>query len=316
MPAAAPRLTTTVPREYVHRSSHAEVFLTSCERTGEHQFTLTGQWPRAHTFFTSHDGLRHDPLQAAETIRQTGLLIAHTHFGVPLGNHFLLWDLHISTHPEQMVIGATPSELELTATVTDLVRRGRHQTEFTLDITITRQGRPCASGGGRFTCLAPGTYRRLRGAGEPAKEPAAGTHHQHPWPLTTPPHTVGRHRPFDVVLAPTHQPHRWLLNPDPHHPVLYDHHGDHHPGMVLLEAARQAATALIHPTPHTITGATADFHHYAELGTPCWIQATLPPTHTAHHPTIHITAHQNHHIVFTALVTAALRPPAAASRTV
>ncbi|MGV2917769.1 AfsA-related hotdog domain-containing protein, partial [Streptomyces alfalfae] len=72
VPQDLPRLTTTVPREYVHRAGHAEVFLTGCRRLEGDRFALTGQWPRAHTFFTDADGTRHDPTQAAETIRQVG----------------------------------------------------------------------------------------------------------------------------------------------------------------------------------------------------------------------------------------------------
>ena len=38
-----PRLTTTVPKEYVHRACLAEVFLTGCTKQGETQFALSGQ---------------------------------------------------------------------------------------------------------------------------------------------------------------------------------------------------------------------------------------------------------------------------------
>jgi hypothetical protein len=56
---ALPRLTTTVPKEYVHRACLAEVFLTGCTSEGDQRFSLTGQWPRAHTLFSN--GIRHDP---------------------------------------------------------------------------------------------------------------------------------------------------------------------------------------------------------------------------------------------------------------
>ncbi|MFE4819365.1 AfsA-related hotdog domain-containing protein, partial [Streptomyces sp. NPDC056704] len=113
-----PRLTTTVPREYVHRSTLAEVFLTGCEQTGDTHYTLTAQWPRAHTFFTTPDGTHHHPLQAAETIRQTGLYLAHAELGIPLGHHFLMRNLHLTTHPQHLTIGPTPTDLTLTATYT------------------------------------------------------------------------------------------------------------------------------------------------------------------------------------------------------
>ncbi|QDO57465.1 hypothetical protein FNV59_04050 [Streptomyces sp. RLB1-8] len=110
-----PRLTTTVPREYVHRSTLAEVFLTGCEQTGNTHYTLTAQWPRAHTFFTTPDGTHHHPLQAAETIRQTGIYLAHAELGIPLGHHFLMRNLHLTTHPQHLTIGPTRPHLPRTA---------------------------------------------------------------------------------------------------------------------------------------------------------------------------------------------------------
>lgn len=47
-----PSLTTTVPKEFVHRASVAEVMLTDWERTGQARFTVSAQWPRGHSFFT------------------------------------------------------------------------------------------------------------------------------------------------------------------------------------------------------------------------------------------------------------------------
>ncbi|MFE2517849.1 AfsA-related hotdog domain-containing protein [Streptomyces mirabilis] len=86
-----------------------------------------------------------------------------------------------------------------------------------------------------------------------------------------------------MVLTPTPHPHTWQLTPNPHHPILFDHTTDHIPGMVLLEAAHQAATAHTHPTHTTTTTTTTNDND---------------PT-----PTTHITAHQNNTTVFTAQLT-------------
>ncbi|MFF1746530.1 AfsA-related hotdog domain-containing protein, partial [Streptomyces mirabilis] len=170
-PARMPRLTTTVPREYVHRSTLAEVSLTGCEQTGDTPYTLTAQWPRAHTFFTTPDGTHHHPLQAAETIRQTGLYLAHAELGIPLGHHFLMRNLHLTTHPQHLTIGPTPTDLTLTATYTPHHPHTKRPTDFTMHITITRNGHPTATGTGRFTCLTPTTYQRLRHPPHPPHHP-------------------------------------------------------------------------------------------------------------------------------------------------
>ncbi|WP_344530990.1 ScbA/BarX family gamma-butyrolactone biosynthesis protein, partial [Streptomyces rectiviolaceus] len=293
-----PHLTTTVPREYVHRAAHAEVFLTGCRRLdGGDRFALTGQWPRAHTFFTDADGTRHDPTQAAETIRQVGLLLAHSEFGVPLGHQFLLRDMEYSVSPENLDIGAGPSELTLQAICTDVKWRGSRVTQFAMAITIERDGRPTAGGSGHFTCIAPAAYNRLRGA-RSAETGTAAT----PRPRTVDPRRVGRSAAADVVLSPTDQHGHWLLSPDRSHPILFEHGGDHIPGMVLIEAARQAACGLEGDTFEPVQVST-EFHQYAEFDTPCWIDAmTVRPAQTGM-LSVHVTGHQEGNVVFSALLT-------------
>ncbi|MEU9377009.1 ScbA/BarX family gamma-butyrolactone biosynthesis protein [Streptomyces sp. NPDC048255] len=302
---ALPRLTTTVPREYVHRASHAEVFLTGCEKLDESTFDLTGQWPRAHTFFTSVDGTRHDSMQAAETIRQTGLFLAHAELGVPLGHHFLLWDLNVTTYPQNMEIGPGPSDLDLRATCTDVVRKGKRLAEFRMEISVERDGRLCAAGGGRFACVSEMTYRRLRGTAGSATRTARSQPH-----IKVLPAVVGKALPRDVVLSPTEEANRWLLDPDPQHPILFDHGGDHFPGMVLLEAARQAAGAVCHPATLTPASVCTDFHQYAEFGAPVWIEATPLPARAADSASVQVTGWQNDQSVFTALISGPLAHPA------
>ncbi|WP_411107597.1 ScbA/BarX family gamma-butyrolactone biosynthesis protein [Streptomyces sp. cmx-4-9] len=303
-----PRLTTTVPREYVHRASHAEVFLTGCEQLDEHTFALTGQWPRAHTFFTSVDGTQHDSMQAAETIRQAGLFLAHAELGVPLGHHFLLWDLNVTTYQQNMAIGSGPSDLTLRATCTDVVRKGKRLAEFRMEISVERDGRLCAVGGGRFACISDLTYRRLRGAA------GSATRTTRTRPLAKVlPAVVGKALPRDVVLSPTEEAHSWLLDPDPQHPILFDHGGDHFPGMVLLEAARQAAGALCHPAALTPASVCTDFHQYAEFTSPVRIQAAALPSRAADWASVQVTGTQGGRSVFSALISGPLDRPGAGS---
>ncbi|MCZ0971672.1 AfsA-related hotdog domain-containing protein [Streptomyces albulus] len=56
------------------------------------------------------------------------------------------------------------------------------------------------------------------------------------------------------------------------HPVLFDHPVDHVPGMLMVEAARQAARAV---APHWSLPVALDcsFARYAELDAPCWVGA-------------------------------------------
>ncbi|MFD9392982.1 ScbA/BarX family gamma-butyrolactone biosynthesis protein [Streptomyces sp. NPDC060000] len=297
-----PFLTTTVPKEFVHRASVAEVMLTDWERTDEHHFRLAAQWPRRHGFFHPVEDC-HDPLIVAETIRQAGILIGHAEFGVPLDHHFLMWDLAIEVRPPHLLVGTAPASLDIEISCRDIKKRRGSLAGMRFEAVILRAGQVAATGGASFTCASPAVYQRVRTARAvaAAKSPIA---------LTAPlaPQNVGRSSPTDVVLSPTGHPGQWQLRVDTRHPVLFDHPVDHAPGMLLLEAARQAATAhLERPClPLAITG---EFTRYSELDAPCMIEARpAPGTGPDSHQRVLIHGHQEEALVFRSTVTMA--PPA------
>jgi len=295
-------LTTTVPKELVHRASVAEVMLTDWARVEDHHFTVTAQWPRGHSFFANIDGC-HDTLMAAETIRQTGILLAHAEYEVPLDHNFLVSDLTVSVRPQHVRVDWTPASLELDVRCMDVKRRAGVLSEVRVEVDVYRDGNLAATGGGSFLCVSPKIYRRLRAAhltdGERPQVIA----------LTAPepPQTVGRMSPTDVVLSPVSEPNRWQLRLDTRHPVLFDHLVDHVPGMVLLEAARQAATATLGRGACLPLTLTSEFKRYVELDAPCVVEARLAPgTGTDTEQSVLVTAHQDGELVFRSTVTMAL----------
>ncbi|MGC2997812.1 ScbA/BarX family gamma-butyrolactone biosynthesis protein [Streptomyces sp. G35A] len=286
----------TVPKELVHRHNPAEVMLTNWERRGDDSFGLTARWPRPHRFFADVNGC-HDPLIAAETIRQAGSLLLHAEYEVPFGHQFVMWSLSVSTWPGPLTARTTPIDIDVTCH--DVKRRGKALLGLHYEAVLRRDGEVVAHGGAAVSCVSPAAYRRLRapqldGAGPPL-------------PLTGPvaPHEVGRASPTDVVLSPTEQRGRWLLRVDTQHPVLFEHPVDHVPGMMLLEAARQAAIATLGHTapPSDVTG---EFSRYAELHRPCLIEARRLPRRGAGESVL-VTGEQDGEDVFRSVVT--LPPP-------
>ncbi|MDA5283745.1 ScbA/BarX family gamma-butyrolactone biosynthesis protein [Streptomyces sp. NPDC054904] len=292
------QLTSTVPREYVHRSAVAEVFLTGYERIGDDVFRVSAQWPRAHMFFTSADGLSHDPVQAAETIRQAGLLLAHAEYGVPLTHNALVWSLGFKTEPAEMFIGTSPSDLELIVVCRDFAWQGNRFSGF-IEVTLRRGDRIAATGSGLFSCVSPAVYRRLRGE----YATASSSLRMGPYPAPIPAELAGRISPADVVLAAGDRPGRWLLSPNFGHPVLFEHANDHHPGMVLIEAARQAACGVLEGEAFKPTGIDSFFHSYAELDTPCWIETEVAHSTDPAVRIVQVTGHQGDVKTFEATVT-------------
>lgn len=277
----------SVPIRYVHRTVPSDVFLTGWQQVGDDAFSLRARWPASHPVFTAVCGRWNDPLLIAETVRQSGLLVAHAAYGVPPDHHFLMWELRFS------VVGATPPpagtvvELGVRLSGHDVKRRSTGLVSMRYEVVLEQEGRRVATGGASFSCTTPAAYRRLRGARLGAA-PTGGR--------GTPvaPQRVGRSRPEHVVLADGPGPGRWRLLVEADHPVVRDHPVDHVPGMVLLEAARQACEAVTVPGQVLVVSLEGTFHRYVEYHTPCWVEAECdPPGPTGGPTTVRVAGHQD-----------------------
>ncbi|MER7397535.1 ScbA/BarX family gamma-butyrolactone biosynthesis protein [Streptomyces sp. NPDC000151] len=302
-PALAPQrpLTTTVPREYVHRSSVTEVFLTDWRGNGDDAWTVDAQWPRAHSFYGPAHGL-HDPMMLAETVRQAGLLLNHVGHGIPLGHPVIWGSMRYSADPEALALAGAPADVEVRVHDHDIVRRGSRLSSMRQIFDAYRDDRRLGRVECTFTCHIPAVYRRLRG---PYADLGHALARAIPPAAPVRPALVGRDRPADVVLSPTAETDRWQLRADISHPVLFDHPVDHAPGMLLVEAARQAAYAAVGPGPSIAAAMDCSFVRYGELDAPCWIRAEAAGHDDAGRPRVAVTAEQHGHPVFTATVSCA-----------
>ncbi|MFF2526980.1 ScbA/BarX family gamma-butyrolactone biosynthesis protein [Streptomyces liangshanensis] len=259
----------TVPRETVHRASVAEVLLTDVRRVGDGRFEAAACWPRSHPTFPRGGGTDlHSPLMIVETLRQLGIYLPLRHYGVAADARLLITDLFFRLDPAaepRAAFGAT--EVTCLATVGG-VRRGPDgaATGLRLEVEFLAGDRAFALAGGGARFLDAGQYAAVRAdrAGPVRPSPgAAGAGRRRPDAGT-----VGAHAPHDVVVAhgagadgagpsgaggPRPQDVLLVEPADPRHPFFFDHASDHVPGMVLLEAARQAAArqsggTLLRPT--------------------------------------------------------------------
>ncbi|MFK4101134.1 ScbA/BarX family gamma-butyrolactone biosynthesis protein [Streptomyces sp. NPDC019531] len=270
-PAGPGPLTATVPREFVHRVAVAEILLTGWTRTDTDRFTITAQWPRAHQLHVSADRSAYEPLLVAETVRQCGALLAHAAYQVPLGQQFVLQELCIDTRPEHLAVGAAPAEPVVDITVAEVRRRAGRPVALRYDAVVHLGGERVATGRIAVSWTNESVYRRLRG-GRTADVGALRL--PRPLPQVLPADTVGRSLSVDVLLAPDTRPGRWRLRVDTAHPVFFDHPLDHIPGMLLLEAARQAVRAREGGAGRVPVSFRAMFHQYAELDRPVWIEVS------------------------------------------
>ncbi|MDQ1356083.1 MAG: 2-oxo-3-(phosphooxy)propyl 3-oxoalkanoate synthase [Acidimicrobiaceae bacterium] len=274
-PTNRPQWSQTIPRDRVHRASVAEVFLTSLDSTGEpDSFLLGAQWPRTHSFYRPDRLGRQDPMLVAETLRQTGLAIAHCHYGTPLGYQFIMCDMHYAiANPRVLQCGPAPTNLILRAACSQIRRKGDLFKGATVSIRAVVQQVTVALAWATMRCLPPSDgHLRSHGANAalPGTEPLR--------PLT--PSLVGRREEADVLLGqpePGAAHATWPLRIDPNHPALFDHPLDHIPGMAQLEAARQAALAVTKAAGHQplVVSCHAVFQRPGRLDSAAWCHATV-----------------------------------------
>jgi hypothetical protein len=302
-PPDAPGVPETIPvtKELAHRTTEADVFPVRWRRISETRFRFTAHWPAAHAFFGPVDDRHQDPMVVGETLRQASMVLAHAEFGAPADTHFVMWDLTVHTDPSALLLSDAAEPVDVDVVCSEIRRRGRGLHSMRTTMEFHRAGRFVARGTGSTGCTSPLAYRRLR-----ARQLAeVGT----PVPLLPgiSPALAGRSRAEDVVLAPADRPGVWRLRVDTGHPVLFPRPNDHVPGMVLFEAARQAATAASGRHPFLPRSMTADFSRYAELHSPCWIETEIldEDPQDSRETTVRVSGRQDGESVFSATLTCA-----------
>ncbi|AJP02031.1 hypothetical protein TU94_11455 [Streptomyces cyaneogriseus subsp. noncyanogenus] len=287
-----------VHQSHVHKRNGAEVLLSTWRMLGADTYAVTAHWPREHAFYHPAHGL-HDPLLLCETVRQSVPLLSHVAYGVPFG-HQQAWEhLRFALNAGALVATTAPAELELRIACSDIVRRGTRLAALTMAVDITLNGQRLGTATTRFNNQPRAVYQRLRG--RCADVDLARERALTPGPAVAA-EQVARVREEDVVLSPTDIPNRWQLRVDLTHPVLFDHPVDHAPGMLLLEAARQAAHTMS-ARPSTVVAMDAEFIRYTEFDEPCWVWTDSLPSDEQGRRRVLVTLEQSGRRVFSADVT-------------
>ncbi|MEU9121701.1 ScbA/BarX family gamma-butyrolactone biosynthesis protein [Streptomyces sp. NPDC048506] len=285
-----------IPTEYAHLKHADRVFITGWNRRGSGAFSLTAQWP------ATRGGRQCDPRVLTQTFRQSGLVIAHAEYGVPLSHQMLLHDLNLTVNPEFRLPANQPVTLDIDVTVAERRRSKRSVSALDMTVFIFQGGTTVARAESEFVWSSPAAYQRLRGERLGVDWGS--------WPLPAPvaPELVGRSSTADVVLAASGHPRRWQLRNDTGNTLLFDHPVDHVPGLALLEAAYQAAHATFAPVGFDPATITSSYARYVEFDEPCWIEAELLPRAEAGPLAVEVTGTQGGRTVFRAGLSGAPRP--------
>lgn len=222
-------------RRLVHKRLETNVFVEAHVRRGEREFT-------SRCLFVTEHGLYNDTpsgLSASgyvvEVARQANIALCHEFFDVPLTAGFLVTAIDWRfTAPRPFVVERLEPFEVRTEIVDAVTRRGVLAKISARSQLFDRSGREFFAGEASFLITSRSLTKRAQHA-EGAPPPK----------MPTSPACVQVFRPENVFIsAPLREveaPDRHALIVDTGHPYFFEHENSHVPGMLLLEAGKQAA---------------------------------------------------------------------------
>ncbi|MFH9944536.1 AfsA-related hotdog domain-containing protein [Streptomyces murinus] len=290
----------SVDRRLLHRRALSEVFLTDSVAVDRQRFLAGAQLPSSHAYFTDHLGHTViDPVLLLECARQIETHGAHTHLGVDSDTKFVLqsWSMRLPG----LFTAHSGDPAELTAEVTtdrpaDTTTPARSVTYGMRFLLAGEElGEACMTVG----YLSSSTYsfvRSKRRGSPPVSSDDVAT-----LPATVASADLGRANPVNALLVDPVRDGEGILagiRIPTDNPSMFDHAQDHLPGMVLTEAARQAALlagARLLDRPAratTLVGFDLGFSKFAELDTPATV-GVVPGAEKDGIQTFHVILRQN-----------------------
>ncbi|WP_369360296.1 ScbA/BarX family gamma-butyrolactone biosynthesis protein [Streptomyces sp. cg2] len=285
-----------VLNSFVHLRHDNSVLVTDWQRSGDMNYRVTAQWPAPGNGEPGR-GFRSESMQAGQMVRQAGLLLAHAEFGAPLAHAILLRTFDFSFDMDFLRAKNKPASLIVQVLCEPTKSRGRSINGLHMTMTIHCEGQQIGTAATGFEWIPPAVYRRLRG------DHAEAVSDQPPLSAPVAPAQVDCTADVEVVLAPTEHADRWLLRNDFRNTALYDHPVDHVPGLVLIEAAQQAARLVTSPGNFRASAVETVFDRYVEFDSPCWIEAHPVAAEAKGSTAVRVTGHHNGETAFTAVLT-------------
>ncbi|ATL68094.1 ScbA/BarX family gamma-butyrolactone biosynthesis protein [Nocardia terpenica] len=274
----------TISRHLAHRCAVSEVFVTSLHTHTPDSYTVGAQLPRMHAYYGDHVGpaaTHYDPLLVMEAARQAAIALTHEYFGVPGDMAFVVRTFNGSgVDTAAWRIGPAPADLVMSVQVGRRHERAGRVQGVDMVLDIACGGVPMMTVDGSFTWITPSQWEQLRGSSRTGLGLGEFDGTAVPGERADP-KAVGRDNRRNVVIGPLQRHSEGgtaVLVADTGHPVLFDHPLDHAPGSLLIEAARQTATALLGPNPPQLLCVASTFDKFVELDHPAACVAEIVHT--------------------------------------
>lgn len=271
----------SVDRRLLHRRALSEVFLTDTAAVDGQRFLAGAQLPSSHAYFTDHIGhTAVDPVLLLECARQAETYGAHRHLGVDEDTKFVLQSWSMSLPGLFGAHAGDPAELVMEVTTDRPADATTPARSVTYGIRFLIAGQDVGEVRMAVGYLSSATYSFIRT--KRRGSPPVSSDDVPAVPATVAAQDVGRSAPVNALLIDPVQDGDGItagIRTANDNPSMFDHAQDHLPGMVLTEAARQAALLagqrlLGRPAAETaLTGFDLDFARFAELDAPTTVGA-------------------------------------------
>lgn len=275
----------TVPRSLVHKRRLENVLLTDARACDGDRFVCAGHLPIAHRFFNEPGRTpRQDILFYTELGRQASLAVSHRFLEVSTDDVFIFEGSEASL-ADAAWAPASHAALEpaiVEIRVSDISRRRNNAVNRVVaEHIMTIGGDEVFRGTGAWTVQPAVLFQRLRRLAARTSVAPAPTNVT---PFPAPVHVDGSRVPAEHVVITTPEAiadglaATLIVNES--HPYFFDHPCDHVPGMLLLEACAQLATAVARAaapgrTPAGIRSYDVNFAQFVELGVPTRLAASV-----------------------------------------
>ena len=283
----APGFRRSIDRSLVHKAGPEAVWLSDTYKVSDDVYVCHGQVPRAHLFVNDlvPPLLTYDDLSfLSELGRQAGISTMHEFEGVPVdwATVFLKMSLTLTDpQPHEPTLKPVPTTVTVSYTNRELDEDGV-LTTVGADLTFEVDGVVRATSSILASAYPKVPYKAWR-----ADMRAAKPLDEHPVVDVPPlaPDQVGRRLVENVLIgAPSSVDGRTYTLPvrvDQLHPHFFEHPMDHIPGVVHLEAGRQAALLAasesegLDPAGAVVARCSARFAEFAELELPLDCSASV-----------------------------------------
>ncbi|MFD7873294.1 AfsA-related hotdog domain-containing protein [Streptomyces sp. NPDC059766] len=270
----------SVDRRLLHRRALSEVFLTDTVAVDGQRFLAGAQLPSSHAYFTDHVGHTVvDPVLLLECARQAETYGAHTHLGVDGDTKFVLQSWSMRLPGLFAAHSGDPAELTVEVTTDRPADATTPARSVTYGMRFLLSGEEAGEARMTVGYLSSGTYSFVRS--KRRGSPPVSSDDVTPLPATVAPADLGRANPVNALLVDPVRDGDGIsagVRIPNDNPSMFDHAQDHLPGMVLTEAARQAALLagvrlLDRPARETtLVGFDLGFAKFAELDAPTTVE--------------------------------------------